>query len=73
MLQKVQDIIARDFKVFETPRDLTQFVRGELYFYVDSLLSMLSTTVEDLPSIFEFMKEIFKLIFKWMEIFPDYL
>ena len=28
---------------------------------------------EELPMIFMFMQEVFKLIFKWMEIFPQYL
>lgn len=41
MQTKVQEIIATEFKCFETPRDLTQFVRGELYFYVDSIISIL--------------------------------
>ena len=28
---------------------------------------------EELPMIFMFMQDVFKLIFKWMEIFPQYL
>jgi hypothetical protein len=66
----VQDIIKNDFKAFETPNQLTQFIRGELYFYVDSLISFQNTSTEDLSAVFEFMTEIFKLLFKWMEIFP---
>jgi hypothetical protein len=51
-----------------------QFIRGELYFYVDSLISLVApTSFEDLPGIFEFMQNIFRLIFKWMEVFPNYL
>lgn len=75
MQQKVQEIIKKDFKCYELPRDLTQFVRGELYFYVDSLMSIFqSSSVEEVPAIFEFItKDIFSLIFKWLEIMPDYL
>lgn len=47
-------------------------VRGELYFYVDSLIS-LTQSAEELPTIYQFMNKIFQLIFKWMEIFPAYL
>jgi len=41
---------------------------------VDSLISIFNqTTADDLPSIFEFIQEVFKLIIKWMEIFPKYI
>ena len=53
---------------------MTQFIRGDLYFYVDSLISMISViSNEELPMIFMFMQDVFKLILKWMEIFPQYL
>jgi len=59
---------------FPSAYKLTQFLRGELYFYVDSLISIFtSTTPEDLPGIFDFVKEVFSMIMKWMEIFPQYL
>lgn len=74
MQQKVQDTIKEEFKNLESPIKVTQFIRGELYFYVDSLISMISSTSQDdLPVIFDFMQDVFKLIFKWMEIFPKYL
>lgn len=70
----MQETIKEEFKNLETPLKVTQFIRGELYFYVDSLISMISCIQqEDLPVIFEFMLDVFKLIFKWMEIFPQYL
>jgi hypothetical protein len=41
---------------------------------VDSLISLFSqTTSEDLPAIFEFIQEVFKMIIKWMEVFPKYV
>jgi hypothetical protein len=76
MQQKVQEIIKAEFKgVFEKPRDLTQFIRGEFYFYVDSLMSLFqNSSPEEVPAIFEFLtKDVFALIFKWLEIFPEYL
>ena len=74
MLKLVKETIEKDFTNFESPYTLTQFIRGELYFYIDSLISLFtSTNSEDIPAIFEFMTEVFKLILKWMEIFPNYL
>lgn len=70
----MQEIIANDFKGFPSPSHLTQFIRGELYFYVDSLMSIFATSsVDEVPAIFDFMKDIFSLIFKWIEIFPQHL
>lgn len=77
MKQRVRDIISSDFKpsFFERPRDITQFIRGELFFYVDSLMSLFtSSSQEEVKPIFEFITgELFALVFKWMEIFPHYL
>lgn len=77
MRQKVRDIISGDFKgtFFEKPRDVTQFIRGELFFYVDSLMSVFQTSsVEEVKPIFEFItNEVYALVFKWIEIFPEYL
>ena len=70
----MQETIIEEFKNLETPLKVTQFIRGELYFYVDSLISMKSCIQrEDLPVVFEFMLDVFKLIFKWMEVFPQHL
>ena len=74
MIKVVKEIIEKDFANFENPYKVTQFIRGELYFYIDSLISLFTATnAEDIPAIFEFMQEVFKLILKWMEIFPNYL
>lgn len=71
---RVKQIMESDFKCFNSPNELTQFIRGELYFYIDSLISLYtSTTSDDLVAILEFMQEVFRLILKWMEIFPQYL
>jgi len=43
MQQKVKEIIKEEFKNLETPIKVTQFIRGDLYFYVDSIISMIGT------------------------------
>jgi hypothetical protein len=70
----VKEIIASDFKYFDTPFNLSQYIRGELYFYVDSIISISTlANSDDLPTTFEFMQETFELIFKWMDLFPAML
>lgn len=55
-LKTVRHLIETKFDDGMSAADLTQFVRGELYFHLDSLLSIVtSTTVEDLPAISEFV------------------
>ncbi len=74
MKKQVRELIESDLKNFEDAHKFTQFVRGELYFYIDSLISLYnSSSIEELPEIFDFMQEYFKLVLKWMEIFPSYL
>ena len=54
--------------------ELTQFVRGKLYFHLDSLLSLSNSTCEDdLPSIFEFVQAYIELVKVWMNEFTRYL
>lgn len=56
------------------PIELTQFVRGRLYFHLDSLMSLSNSTCEDdLPSIFEFVQAYIELVKVWMSEFPRYL
>lgn len=41
---------------------------------MDSLLSVFQlSSADEVPAIFEFMKTIYQLIFKWLESFPSYL
>lgn len=74
MKEEIAETIDKGFRNFESPMHLTQFIRGHLYFYVDSLISLTQVSSEqDLPSIFEFMTQVFRLILKWIEIFPSVL
>ena len=69
----MKEIIKSNFKYFESAYEFNQYLRGELFFYIDSLLSIFSSiTHDDLPQISGFMQDIFELIYKWMEIFPQY-
>ena len=40
LINKMQKIISSDFKCFESPLECTQFLRGELFIYFDSLVSL---------------------------------
>ena len=50
---------------------MTQFVRGEFFYYVDCLLTMVSCiNTDDLPAVLDFMGLAFKLIIRWYELAP---
>ena len=68
---EIENILIHGFEILGTPRKVTQYLRGELYYYVDSMLSLhLNTTTEELPMIYEFMSNVYLLIQLWMKIFP---
>lgn len=72
--KELKDILENGFEILETPRKVTQYIRGDLYFYVDSMLSLfLNTTVDELPMIYEFMGYVFKVIQLWLRVFQKTL
>jgi len=47
-------------------------VRGEMYFFIDSLVSLGDGRIErQLEITRSFINDLYKMIFRWMEIFPD--
>ena len=71
MEKRVQEVNDSQFMGFLSAFECTQFIRGELYFYIDSLLTLQNVIVqEDLPSILNFVELVFKLTLKWLEIMP---
>ena len=71
--KKVQRILDSKFTCFTSAHECTQFIRGELYFHLDSLITLEhAINAQDLPTIAEFIKLVFELILVWMEVFPNY-
>ncbi len=71
---KINEVISTDFRCFSSAYECTQFIRGELYFYTDSLLTLQNqTTREDLPAIFNFLETVFNMILKWYQLIPSYV
>lgn len=61
-----------DFLSFEDPKRFTQYVRGEMYFFIDSLLSLGDArTDRQLEVTRAFINDLYKMVFRWMEIFPN--
>lgn len=57
-----------------TPFDVVQQIRGSLFFYADSLLSLswyYKLNKENLPQIFDFFSLLYELIAKWLKHFPS--
>lgn len=69
----MQHILESKFTCFASAHEITQFIRGELYFHLDSLFTLEHALQSvDLPAISEFIKLVFELILTWMEVFPNY-
>jgi hypothetical protein len=69
LLNKIQRIIESKFQCFKDANECTQFVRGELYIYFDSLLTLMNEpSKSDIQKLFEFATEIYNLLFAWIEI-----
>lgn len=55
--KELSEILSKGFEVLETPRKVNQYLRGELYLYVDSILSLyLNTDRKILEIYYDFMK-----------------
>ena len=73
MLNRIQRVIESDFLCFNDATECTQFIRGEMYVYFDSLISLVQEASQtDVQMIFEFTTEMFRLCLKWIDIFPKY-
>lgn len=70
--RKVEDTLEADFENLKSAHEATQFLRGELFFYVDGYLANWKSSDEDADyrDVIEFMHVVFKLIIRWMDIFP---
>lgn len=72
--QEVEETISKEFDNFETAHQATQFLRGKLYIFVDSLLANTDedqVNKEDARDMIDFMEKVFLLIIKWLELFPS--
>lgn len=72
-MKRINDVTESNFSCFESGYECTQFIRGELYFYVDSMLTLATVIgVDDLPAILELMSRVFELVLCWLRIVPSY-
>jgi hypothetical protein len=73
MLNRIQRVIESDFLCFNDATECTQFIRGEVYLHLDSLVTLVREPSQtDMQQIFEFTTEVFRLCLKWIDIFPSY-
>lgn len=69
---EIKRLIKSDFKSIADPKELTQYLSGKLYFFIDQMLSedldkRGDLTIEKTHS---FMRLVFEMIFKWMSLIP---
>ena len=71
--KRINDVIQSEFTCFDSAYECTQFIRGELYYYVDSMVTLLNViSSDDLPVIIDLVKQVFELTLTWLKIFPAY-
>lgn len=60
MQEQVRQLIHTDLQCIDNPIAFSQFVRGELYFYTDSMLTLIhALKEEDFLEIYDFMGDFF--------------
>jgi hypothetical protein len=63
-----------NFLCFTSANEITQFLRGEEYVFVDCLLqNEYSDPLEEIPSVLKYIKVFFDFYVKFMRNLPDYL
>ena len=63
-----------EFHVLNDPINLTQYIRGKLFIYVDFLMSHeFESLVKDIPEVISFLKTVIQLIAQWIVLFPQYI
>ncbi len=65
-------MIETNFRCLTTAAAVTQYLRGHLYVFTDMLMAS-EYKNEDLPSVYDFLKLVAKLIAAWLELFPSLL
>ncbi len=67
-------MLASDFGALTTPHEVTQYLRGRLYLYVDFLLANEYKEPEkEIGPVTDFFRLATKLVAKWLGHFPDLL
>jgi hypothetical protein len=63
-----------NFTCFTSANEITQFLRGDEYVYVDCLLqNEYADPFEEIPHVLKYIKVFFDFYIKYMRALPDYL
>ena len=70
----MKEVLDTGFKSLATAFDVTQYIRGRLYVFVDFLMANeYKNPDNEIPEVIAFLKLVVKLIATWLKIFPNYL
>jgi hypothetical protein len=70
MQAKILDLIGNNL-MLHTAWEITQFYRGELFTYVDLILSEITYSKTELFPIVTFLSKVVELITTWLKMFPS--
>jgi len=66
--------VASNFTCFENSHEITQYLRGTEYIYIDCLLQFeYKNPKEELPYVFKYFEIFFQAYAKFLNMIPDYI
>jgi len=71
--EKLTEVIESKFGSLTSAFEVTQYLRGKLFCYVDFLMANEYKDPEhEIPEVIEFLKDVLKLIVLWVDVFPRF-
>ncbi len=71
---RLEEVLGSKFVCLKTAFEVTQYLRGRLYIYVDFLMANeYKDPDKEIPHVLEFLRGVLKLIVMWLDLFPQYL
>lgn len=70
----MEELLKTNFHAINDPINLTQYIRGKLFIYVDFLMSHEFTSFDkEIPQVITFLRSVIQLIAKWVKLFSKYI
>lgn len=66
----MRELLERRFQCFESAFELTKYLRGELYIFVDLVMTS-EHQAEHLDAIYVFLEDVVRVVALWLKTFPS--
>lgn len=74
-IERLRVFVKAGFDLKLSPIEITEYLRGDLFLYADTLLTMMHVfkpTLADIQEILSFTETLFTLILQWIKLFPEF-